>query len=182
MHVLENNTATAAQPRGKPASKPRRPRRERARYNGRTAEYFRVKTLEAGFWVQLTNATDPIMEANVTRAAELTALSELIRGQRLRGEAVSVEEIVRIENAARRAVADLGIKSVPQRDAGQTLDGYLEQRYGKHAEQRDEDDETDDTDETVAASPVGIDEADATSAPEDETPTGELPVATGEAS
>jgi hypothetical protein len=54
---------------------------------------------------------NPIMAAAIKRAAELSVIAADLRAKRLRGEPVDVAEIVKAENAHRRAVADLGIKN-----------------------------------------------------------------------
>jgi hypothetical protein len=124
--MLQNASATVARPRRKRSTAPRRPRRERQRYNGNSPEHYRVKALAGALRAQLGDVViDPVTAAAIGRAAELLTVAEQIRGQRLRGEAVSVEDIVKIENAARRAVVDLGIKPAVERDVSPTLNDIL---------------------------------------------------------
>lgn len=140
MELSQNASATVAQSHRKPVSSaPRRPRRERQRYNGNSPEHYRVKALAAALKAQLGDVVvDPILAAAITRAAELLAVAEQIRGQRLRGEVgVTVGDIVKIENAARRAVADLGIKPAAEREEQSDLATYLAERYGERDAEED---------------------------------------------
>jgi hypothetical protein len=90
-----------------------RSRPERARYNGRSREARLVRAQEAELKAALGDVpVNPIMAAAIKRAAELSVIAADLRAKRLRGEPVDVAEIVKAENAHRRAVADLGIKSV----------------------------------------------------------------------
>jgi hypothetical protein len=85
---------------------------------------------------------DPMTSAAIRRAAELSTIAADLRARRLRGEAVDVDQLIKIENAARRAVIDLGIKPSARRDpAGQTLAAYL---ASLPAEPRDDVDTSDD--------------------------------------
>jgi hypothetical protein len=59
---------------------------------------------------------NPIMAAAIKRAAELSVIAADLRAKRLRGDPVDVAEIVKAENAHRRAVACLGIKLGTERE------------------------------------------------------------------
>jgi hypothetical protein len=54
---------------------------------------------------------NPLMAAAIQRAAELSVIAADLRARRLRGEPVDTGEIVKAENAHRRAVAYLDIKA-----------------------------------------------------------------------
>jgi hypothetical protein len=83
-----------------------------ARVDGRLKAARRVRELAASF-VARNNAADP---AAVLRAAELTALAEEARAAALRnGGCADPLGLVRLENAARRAVGDLDLKPEPKR-------------------------------------------------------------------
>jgi hypothetical protein len=58
----------------------------------------------------------PMMTAAIQRAAELHVIAADLRAKRLRGDPVDVAEIVKAENAHRRAVACLGIKFSVERE------------------------------------------------------------------
>jgi hypothetical protein len=154
--MLENLPATSAPSPGKAASsRSRRPRRERERYSGNSPEHYRVKALTEAFRAQLGDAAlGPVTAAAITRAAELIALGEQVRGQRLRGEAVTVGDVVRIEGAARRAIRDLGIPAPGERDAGYVP---LRERWAAEVEDGDET-----ADEAVDGAEAAGDEVSAT--------------------
>jgi hypothetical protein len=131
MEIEQNATATAVQPRRKYVpGKPRRPARERSRYNGNSREHHRVRALAAGFRAQLGDASlDPIMSAAITRAAELTMLAEMKRAAAIRGEDVDLGDLIRLEGAARRAVADLRLPII-EREKGGDLESYFADNGG----------------------------------------------------
>ena len=58
----------------------------------------------------------PLATAAIKRAAELCVIAADLRAKRLRGEPVDTTEIVRAENAHRRAVAELGIVPSAKRE------------------------------------------------------------------
>src|ERR1700759_984740 len=66
----------------------------------------------------------------VRRAAMLSALAEHEASRQMAGEASDIDHLVRITNAARRAVADLGLhKTRGKRNAGPTLAEYVAQHH-----------------------------------------------------
>jgi hypothetical protein len=75
--------------------------------------------------------TSPVQSSGcVDRAATLYALAEDARARRLAGDTViSLEDVVRVDNAAQRAVRMLGIKSSGKTKCP-TLDEYLKAKYG----------------------------------------------------
>lgn len=56
------------------------------------------------------DSISPATMNDITRAADLVALSEKLRGDALRGQAVDLSELIKVENAADRAVRRLAIK------------------------------------------------------------------------
>lgn len=108
----------------KPRSRP-----ERRRYNGRTHEARRVRSLFESFIAHM-DADDPMSVLAARRAAELVAVAETLRAQAIRGEAVHVRDLIKVENTAARAVRELhlGHKREP---SGPNLDQYL---ASKHSE------------------------------------------------
>jgi hypothetical protein len=94
--------------------KPMHPQQVKARsprYDGRSIEAGRIKTLAASFRAALGNTTDPITSTAIMRAAELVMLAEVYRAKAIKGELISVEDVVRIEKLAESAVRRLGIKA-----------------------------------------------------------------------
>jgi hypothetical protein len=83
----------------------------------RTKGAKRVAELIDTFGAELTKAgraLGPTEIASIRNAALLTALAEDAQARRLAGDfSVSLEDIVRTTNAARRAVKELGIKRAP---------------------------------------------------------------------
>jgi hypothetical protein len=108
------------------------------RFDGRTPEAARIRMLEALFLEQLGIAAgakiNPILQLSIKRAAELTQISEARRAQAIRGEAVETVELVRLENAATKAMKVLGLiehdahgrrpKLVTEKPAPQSLEAY----------------------------------------------------------
>jgi len=107
---LQDTAATEVRSRPKRAPAKARSRTERARYNGRSREGVRVRVLTAGFRAALGGPTGALMELAIARASELVVIAEGVRARAVRGEPVDLDMVVKVENAARRAVADLGIK------------------------------------------------------------------------
>jgi hypothetical protein len=115
--MLENRAATNASPKrrggainGKPTHNRAATTNDpmRARTNGRTSAGRRVRDLFTAYLVA-TGRTDDIARAQALAAAELTAAAENARTKLLAGDG-DIEQIVRLENLANRAVRRLGIK------------------------------------------------------------------------
>jgi hypothetical protein len=135
LKVLQNADATDARSRTKRMATKPRSRPERARYNGRSAAAVRVRTLTAGFLAQLgAAAEDPIVKLQVARAAELTMLAETARAKAIRGEAVDLDHLIRLESMCTRAVRALRLPAARRESEQLTLQAYLQQHYGERAE------------------------------------------------
>ena len=80
----------------------------RARTNGRTSAGRRVRDLFTAYLAAM-GRIDDIARAQALAAAELTAAAENARTKLLAGQG-DIEQIVRLENLANRAVRRLGIK------------------------------------------------------------------------
>jgi hypothetical protein len=79
--------------------------------DGRTVGARRAHELAAGFEAELGGNITATQRAAIERAACLLAVAEDVRARRLAGESsVSLEDLVRIDNAAMRAVKALGLK------------------------------------------------------------------------
>ena len=129
MELLPNNASTPPRPRRKRGASKARSRTDRARYNGRSREAVRVRTLVAGFRTQLGEAArNPVIAAAVMRAAELAMLAEQLRARAIRGETVDFDALIKLEGAADRAVRRLGITK-PEAPKAPSLDDYLRQKY-----------------------------------------------------
>ncbi len=79
--------------------------------DGRTSAAKRARTLVIAFADELGGNLTASQGAAVESAAPLIALAEDVRARRLAGDqAISLEDVVRIDNAAARALRVLGIK------------------------------------------------------------------------
>jgi len=103
--------------------------------DGRTVAARRSRELAATFAAELDPSGNltPTQRLAVERAATLTAVSEDAQTRRLAGDhSVSLEDLVRIDNAARRAVRDLNIRPGARSDEPNLAD-YLRQIGGHEA-------------------------------------------------
>jgi len=115
--MLENRAATNASPKRRGGAINGKPTHNRAattndpmrvRTNGRTSAGRRVRDLYRAYLTAL-GRTDDLACAQALAAAELVMAAENARAQLLAGQG-DVEQIVRLENLANRAVRRLGIK------------------------------------------------------------------------
>lgn len=83
----------------------------RGRVNGNTSAGRRVRDLYRGLMAAIGNPGDTIMQAKVLHAAELAVAVEAQRLRAARGEDVNLDALVRLSNAADRAVRRLGIRA-----------------------------------------------------------------------
>lgn len=93
----------------RPRTKP-----ERRRYNGRSPEAYRIRALEKQYLARVRNPDDPIVQAAVHRAAEMTMVAEALRAQAVRGEQLNITALVRAENLARRCVRELHLRQLEE--------------------------------------------------------------------
>jgi hypothetical protein len=99
--------------------------------DGRTIGARRARELAKGFAAELGGTIAATQRLAIERAAQLVALSENARVRRLAGDqTVTLEDVVRVDNAAGRAVRALGIKpgAGPKR---QTLAEYVAARQAR---------------------------------------------------
>jgi hypothetical protein len=114
--MLENRTAAvngSSQGRAAVAERPLTSRsattnKPLRRANGNTAAGRRIRDLYRAFIAGVSNPDDAC-RAQVLAAAELQVLAENARAELLAGQG-DIEQIVRLENLANRAVKRLGIK------------------------------------------------------------------------
>jgi hypothetical protein len=105
--------------------------------DGRTSEGRRRRDLIATY-VAATGGPDqasPALMNDITRAVDLVLIAERTRAKALRGGAIDLSALTRIEGAADRAVRRLGIKSVATGPKPPTLEEYLAARYPAADEQ-----------------------------------------------
>ncbi len=181
--VLENRHAIVDAPsqgRSLGAELPSRQRAKRtndplADINRNTARGRRTADLARAFMDAAGNPQTPERQAAVIAAAELTVIAEAARAAALAGTGnVDLDQVIRVQGAADRAVRRLGIKPAAERETD-TLADYLRNTYGGKAESDLErhEDETDIAEAAAAGageSPACASEAAATSpAPDDDT-------------
>jgi hypothetical protein len=88
----------------------------RKRIDGRTKTARRIQELLADYEGRLhliSIRLQPTIYATALKLAELETLAESQRAAALRGEAVDLAGLVRLENAARRLKVDLGLEGPP---------------------------------------------------------------------
>jgi hypothetical protein len=116
--MLEARTAAAAKPaldRTAPAVTPAASRAKvtndpiRARASGNSRQGRRLRDLYAAYMVALGHPAGPTTHAAVLAACELLVAAENARAALLAGNG-DVDQVVRLENLAARAVRRLGIK------------------------------------------------------------------------
>jgi hypothetical protein len=95
-----------------------------SRANLNTANGRRVADLYRSYLRAMGDPTDAVAQANVLAAAELTVAAETARVQLLAGKA-DVDQLVKLENLAARAIRRLGIKPGAAAAPTQSLAAYL---------------------------------------------------------
>ncbi len=98
--------------------------------DGRSRLMRRRRDLIAIFVADLGGdaAVTPSLMVSVTRAADAVAIAESHRSRALRGEAINLDDLVRVENIASRAVKALGIKPGAGGAKPPSLSDYLASR------------------------------------------------------
>jgi hypothetical protein len=83
----------------------------RARADGRTPDGRRIRDLFRSYLAALGNPSDPATQAAVLAAAELIVAAEAARARLLAdGSGADIDQVVRLENLAGRALKRLAIK------------------------------------------------------------------------
>ena len=128
------DSTNSARPRAAATAEPLPTRRAKitndpmsVRVSLNTADGRRVADLYRSFLRAMGGPTDAVAQANVLAAAELTVATETARVQLLAGKA-DVDQLVRLENLAARAVRRLGIKLGSGKPAVPKLAEYLANR------------------------------------------------------
>ena len=81
-----------------------------SRADGRTAGGRRVRDLYREFSRTLNDPQSLTTQAAILAVAELTALCELRREQALQGEAVDLDQLIRLESMVARKLRRLGVE------------------------------------------------------------------------
>jgi hypothetical protein len=142
--MLENRAATnASPPRQRPASVPLAPRQRARRTNDplatietNTARGRRIADLVRAYLKALGNPTDIERQAAVIAAGELQVLAEEARAAALKSGSPDLDQVVRVQGAADRAVRRLGIKpgaAAPQLSMRERLIAEAEAREAEAA-------------------------------------------------
>ncbi len=142
-HMIEGRSVAEAASKGdRTASSVRSPRQRARRTNNpcagtnrRTAEGRRIADLVEGYSEALGCPNDVVRLAAIVKTAELVALAEKLRSIALADPSGSnLDQVVRAENAADRAVRRLGIRTAETKKAP-SLSEYLASRQPSKAGQ-----------------------------------------------
>jgi hypothetical protein len=96
--------------------------------DGRLRAARRLRAIAADMEAQLPAPLTAAMRAMVKRASELALAAEMARGQLVSGQAVSIAEVVKLENLAARAARDLHNRAAARGPtSGPTLGDLLRQ-------------------------------------------------------
>jgi hypothetical protein len=111
--VLENTPAARPPSADRPLTVRSRTTNKplRGRVSGNSSAGRRVRDLYRGFMAGIGNPTDTITQARALHAAELCVAVEAQRLRACRGEDVNLDALVRLSNAADRAVRRLGLRN-----------------------------------------------------------------------
>jgi hypothetical protein len=103
--------------------------------DGRRCAARRVRDLTASFVAALGGAScvDAALMVNVKAAAELVCAAETARARMLRGETIDLGELVKLQNAADRAVRSLAIPPGAAKPRPPSLAEHLAAKYGPPA-------------------------------------------------
>ncbi len=132
--MLEARTAAAAKPasdRAATAATPAASRAKvtndpiRARASGNSRQGRRLRDLYAAYMVALGHPAGPTTHAAVLAACELLVAAENARAALLAGDG-DVDQVVRLENLAARAVRRLGLRPTNAKPPAPTLADYLQ--------------------------------------------------------
>jgi hypothetical protein len=122
--MLANRTAIASRPSTNRAAVTNNPL---ARADGRTPQGRRIRDLYRAWHAAMGQPTDPVVQAAILGAAELTVAAETARAALLGGTG-DIDAVVRLENLAGRAVRKLNIR--PSATPSPSLRDYVASRAG----------------------------------------------------
>jgi hypothetical protein len=127
--MLANRTLLIARSQTNRAALTNNPLRVRA--DGRTPQGRRIRDLFRAWHAAMGCPGDATVQATILAAAELMVAAEAARAALLAGTG-DIDQVVRLENLASRAVRKLGAKSGPVAKP-QTLADHLARRAEEHA-------------------------------------------------
>ena len=127
--MLENAETIATQSRADRTPAKPRSRVEKRRYDGRSAQAVRVRSLIAGYVARLGVGADI---ERIRRAAELQVIAEELRAAALRNEPIDRAALFKAEGYADRAVRALGLDRQPEPKRS-ALTEYLARKQGADA-------------------------------------------------
>jgi hypothetical protein len=110
MSLHAEAATTASRPRNCRARSTNDPRRRIRDVDGRSEVGRRRRDLVEAFLAAIGGRASDIHMVDVTRAAELTAITEEARRRALRGENIDLAALARLEGTADRAVRRLNLK------------------------------------------------------------------------
>jgi len=90
----------------------KRQRRSRVPIDGRTRTARRIRELTAGYLAAMGDNASADQRERCERAAQLVALAEDVRRKALTGRSISLDDVIRVENAADRARRGLGLPAI----------------------------------------------------------------------
>jgi hypothetical protein len=102
--------------------------------DGRRTASKRAYELIASFEAELGGKLTLADRLAVRRAAMLSALAEHEASRQMAGEAVDLDQVVRVSNAAQRAIAALDLPRRDKRSQGPSLAEHLAKRARERAE------------------------------------------------
>jgi hypothetical protein len=131
---LQGRAAAVDRPSRTRSAMTNRPLHKRA--NGNSAIGRRVRDLYRAFMARLGNPADPISQARVLNAAELTVALEQQRLAAARGEPVDLTQLVKLSNLVARTLRALGLTIKVEKPRGG--DGGLTLARARWEEQREQ--------------------------------------------
>ena len=103
------------------------------RWNGNTAAGRRARDLYRGYVAQLGSPADTPTLALVVAAVERVVIAENARADYLAGKVISLEDIVRLERAADKALARLKLDRVQTQKKKSLMEKMVEDEAAKAA-------------------------------------------------
>jgi hypothetical protein len=101
-------------------------RRRRQKWDLRSVIARRIKALNLEFCEALSPPLTALQATKIRRAAELLAAAEALRAKYLKGDKIDEISLVRVENAADRAMRSLGITKRKRTGQPATLSSLLD--------------------------------------------------------
>lgn len=93
---------------------PKKRRRRCKPIDGRTRTARRIRELLMGYLAAIGGTVSPQLRERCERAAQLVTLAEDVRRKALGGRNISLDDVIRVENAADRARRSIGLDQKPR--------------------------------------------------------------------